>query len=269
MHDADGAPIGRVLDLVMAVDTGEHRPLVTRVMLGPRSDVRLVDAHELARWDDDAIELRRHARPVPVRRTRGAIELRDDELLLVRDVLDTQVVDIDGRRLARVTDIALEPRDDGRMIVAGVDVGFARMFDRMGLRRTGARRDDRFIDWKDLHLAFGRGHDVQLAAPKSAVHRLDATGLAALLERLDVESGAQVLQTLPPARAAEAIVSGRHRTGERLLRALPEASAHRIVHHMSHPHRPHWERRLATPRALRGRRFHRFDGWRRHHPESR
>ena len=269
MHDADGAPIGRILDVVLAIGTGEDRPHVTRVLLGPRADVRLVDAHDISRWDDDDIELAAGARPVPVHPHDGAIELRDDELLLARDVLDTQIVDIDGRRLARVADLALEPRADGRLVVEGVDVGYGRMLDRMGLHRTGARRQDRFIDWNDLHLASGRGHDVQLAAPLTAVHRLDATELAALLERLDVESGTEVLRAMPPQRAAEAIVSGRDRTGERLLRALPATSAHHIIDHMPHPHRPQWERRLTQRQALRGRRFHRFDGWRRHHPEQR
>ena len=265
VRDAGGAAIGRVSDLVIAIDTGEHRPLVTRIVVGSGRRARLVDVHDLERFDDAAIVLARSARPVVARRDRGVLSLRDDELLLGRDVLDTQVVDLEGHRLARVADLALDRREDGRLRIVGVDVGVGRVLARLGMRRTGERRGERFIGWDDLHLASPRGHDVQLAAPRTAVHRLDAAGLAALLERLDVESGTEVLSAVPTEQAAAALVSGRHRTGERLLRALPRDTAHRIVGSIPHPHRPHWEAHLSRQRALRGRRFHRFAGWRRHH----
>lgn len=265
----DGDEIGRVLDLVVAIDTGEHHPLVTRLLVGPRSAPHLIDHHDLHRFDDDAILVEHAARPVPVPRDHGTLELRDDELLLGRDVLDTQVIDIDGHRVARVADIAFHVREDGRLRVAGVDVGIGRVLDRLGLHRTGAHRGDRFIDWDDLHLASARGHDLQLAAPRSAVHRLDAADLAALLERLDVESGTEVLSAVPPATAAAAIVSGHHHTGERLLRSMPTDSASHIVRHMPEPHGEHWSTRLSRRRPLRGRRFHRTKGWRRHHRDAR
>lgn len=265
MRDSDGTRLGRVSDLIIAIDTGEHRPLVTRLVIGSGRRIRLVDVHDLDHFDDDTIVLRSEARPVDAHRERGALALRNDELLLWRDVLDTQVVDLEGHRLARVADLALEQSDHGRLRVAGVDVGIGRVLTRLGLRHIGERRGERFIGWDDLHLTSSRGHDVQLAAPRAAVHRLDPAGLAALLERLDLESGTEVLRAVPARRAAEAIVSGHHRTGERLLRALPLETAHRIVGAIPHPHRRHWEAHLTRQRALRGRRFHRLRGWRRHH----
>ena len=253
-----------MLDLVIAINSGEHHPLVSRVLVGPRSDARLVDQHDLSRFDEVAISTAPDARPVPIPREYGAIVLRDDELLLCRDVLDAQVVDLDGHRVARVADVVLERREDGRLRVAGVDVGVGRVLSRLGLRSTGERRGEQFIDWHDLHLTSPRGHDVQLAAPRSAVHRLDAIDLARLLERLDVESGVEVLSAVPPEHAAAAIVSIHHHVGERLLRTLPEHEARHILAHVPHPHRPIWERRLTRQRPLRGRRFHRTKGWRRH-----
>lgn len=264
MHRAGAGPMGRVLDLVIAVDSGAHHPLVTRVVVSPRRSPRLVDVHDLDVFDAESIVVAADARAVAGRSDGGVLELRDDELLLGRDVLDAQVIDLDGLRVARVADVVLEEREDGRLRVAGVDVGMGRVLSRLGLRSTGERRGEQFIDWHDLHLTSPRGHDVQLAAPRSAVHRLDAVGLASLLERLDVESATEVLSVVPPEHAAAAIASIHHHTAERLLRALPAPSARRILAHMPHPHRPAWEQRMSRHRPLRGRRFHRTKGWRRH-----
>ena len=51
-------------------------------------------------------------------------ELAADELLLARDVLDTQIFDLGGRRLTRVADIELAWRDR-EVRVVGVDIGAA------------------------------------------------------------------------------------------------------------------------------------------------
>ena len=49
--------------------------------------------------------------------------LDPDEILLVRDVLDTQIVDVVGQRLARVADVLLARRPDAALEPVGVEVG--------------------------------------------------------------------------------------------------------------------------------------------------
>ncbi|MBU3702149.1 MAG: magnesium transporter [Acidimicrobiia bacterium] len=263
--DAEGVRVGRVADLIAALDSGGQHPSVTGIVVGHRRP-RSFELGDLARYDDDAITLAPDARLRSMEPDRGTITLDAGELLLCRDVLDTQVVDLDGHRVARVADLALDRRADGRLRVAGVDVGVGRILARFGVHRNGSM--ERFIDWDDLHLTSRRGHLAQLAAPRAAVHRLDAAGLAALVERLDVTSGSQVLAAVPPERAAAALEHGHHRTGERLLRALPVTTARDIVARLPHPRRHHWEAHLHRERPLRGRRFHRTKGWRRHRTPS-
>lgn len=261
MIDAGGGRIGRVVDLVVAIDTGEHHPVVTRLLIGRHRPTMVVERLDVDDDDEGPIRLTPAARPTIVTGDDAPAVLHGDEVLLCRDVLDTQVVDLDGHRVARVADVALDRRADGSLHVVGVDVGIGRLLARFGIHRDGAL--DRFIDWDDLHLASRRGHDAQLAAPRTAVHRLDAAGLADLVERLDTISGSQVLASVTPERAAAALEHGHHHTGERLLRALPTETAHRILSHLPHPRRHHWESHLRRQRALRGRRFHRTKGWRR------
>ena len=65
---------------------------------------------------------------------RGEIPLEQDELLLVRDVLDTQIIDVVGHRVSRVSDVVITHRADGRLEVVAVEVGSAAVFRRLGLR---------------------------------------------------------------------------------------------------------------------------------------
>lgn len=125
-------------------------------------------------------------------------------LLLQRDVLDTQVVDTTGRRLARVADVDLTWQD-GVLRVIAVDVGWRAILRRLGLHRLARRASRDAIDWAGVHLASGPGHPLQLAAPSAAVHRLDPAELAELLARLPALRAGEVLDTLGTAPAAAAL----------------------------------------------------------------
>jgi hypothetical protein len=195
----------------------------------------------------------------------AATALDDDEIRLARDVLDTQVVDIRGQRLARVADVVLARTLDGHLEVIGVEVGFGAVLRRLGLTRLAARAGGDAVAWTDLHLTSERGHAVQLATPRSAVHRLNARALAALVSRLDTESATEVLATRGPSLAADVVRAAHPAVGERVLRALPVPAAAEIVAAMPDEHARHWRRRLARPRP---RHFLRSHVWprRRHAP---
>ena len=184
-----------------------------------------------------------------------------DEILLVRDVLDTQIVDVVGQRLARVADVVLSRTPGGRLELVGVEVGFGGVLRRLGLSRLAAGAAEDVVAWTDLHLTSDRGHDVQLATPRSAVHHLDAAGIAALVDRLDVESAADVLAATEPQVAAAAVRTADPIVGERVLRALRDVDAARILAAMPAEHATRWRGRLARTPALPGRRFLRSRVW--------
>ncbi len=152
-----------------------------------------------------------------------------EEILLKRDVLDTQVVDVVGQRLARVADVVLARTADGGLELVGVEVGFGGVLRRLGLHRLAALTGEDVVALTDLHLTSERGHAVQLATPRSAVHHLDARGLAAVVSRVDTESAAEILAVRGPGVAAEVIRASHPAVGERVLRAMPDDVAAAIV----------------------------------------
>ena len=73
------------------------------------------------------------------------------------------------------------------------------------LRLGGRTVGEDMVAWSDLHLTSERGHQVQLATPRAAVHRLDARGLAALVSRVDVDTANEILASRDPRVAAAAV----------------------------------------------------------------
>ena len=145
------------------------------------------------------------------------IQLRDTTstesqpgLLLGRHVLDSQVVDLDGKRLRRVGDVELA-ENAGELRLIAVDVGTGALARRVGLHAFARRLSSRTVDWQRLHVVARPAHALQLAAPAGAVHRLDEDELATLVEQL------------PPARGEEVIAKVRRpvRVRRRRRRRFP------------------------------------------------
>lgn len=251
VRGADGQAIGRLADLSVRLRAEPHtveqlvvRRRAARSLVVPASDVAFHSGH---------ITVGVTAAGVSGYEVAAVSDaLCPDEILLKRDVLDTQIVDVVGQRLARVADVLLARSPDGRLDTVGVEVGFSGVLRR--LRLGGSRIGDDVVAWSDLHLTSERGHQVQLGTPRSAVHRLDARSLAALLSRVDTDSATEILAAKEPSVAAEAVRSAHPEIGERLLRAMPAALAARIVAAMPTEHAGPWRDRLAV-RHIPGRRF--------------
>jgi sporulation protein YlmC with PRC-barrel domain len=253
---ADGAVMGRLADLTVRLDGNSGPQTVARLLVSRRGAPAV-----LLSWD--VVTNVHCGRPVLADGAVGASadELYDDEIRLARDVLDTQVVDLAGQRLARVADVVLARTADSRLEVCGVEVGFGGVLRRLGLGRLVPRSTEDVVAWSDLHLTSERGHAVQLSAPRAAVHRLDARSLAALVSRVDTDSATEILAVKEPSLAAEVVAAASPEVGERVLRAMPAALAGRIVAAMSHEHAGRWRARLARRPRLWGRPLLRSRVW--------
>ncbi len=265
----DESVVGRLADLTVNVGGLVDVVPVERIMVRRNQGPDLLVPWEAVRsFQHSGIQLISDGADFTITSTTEA--LKADEILLVRDVLDTQIVDIAGQRLARVADVVLTHRPDGRVELVGVEVGFGAVLRRLGLARLAARARGDAVAWNDLHLTSERGHTVQLATPRSAVHLLDARGLAMLIAHLDTESATEVLAAKGPTLAANTIRASHPSVGERILRAMAGNAAADVVAVMPASHATHWRYLLAHPPVLRGRRFLRSHVWprRRHMPRE-
>lgn len=256
---AEGVPLGRVRDLTVHV--GEPHPLVDRVVLGPRDAPRLVPWSAVRVGTTDGVAVPRGAGPDAVPE-----ELGERELLLRRDVLDTQVVDVVGYRISRVGEVLLARTGAGALEVVAVEVGARGVLRRLGLRRLADRMPERALDWAALHLTSSRGHQVQLGSRAAVAQRLDARGLAALISRLAPADAADVVGSVDPAVAAGAVGHVHERVGARVLAAMEPEDAARVLPGEGHPTTAAYHRLRA---AAHPGRLRRLEGWRLHRPDLR
>ncbi len=221
--DGDGRRVGTVADV--AVSLAETYPAVTHLLVrtAPGSTV-VIPWSQVRRVDETRLELR------AVGVSTAAETLPDTALLLGRDVLDTQVFDIAGKRLARVGDVRLE-EDQGTFRAVGVEVGVGAVLRRLGLACLARRRREDPIAWTDLHLASARGHTLALAT--QTARRLTSADMAELLGHLPTSHGAALLEGLPPRVAADALSHARPHMGARLVRAITPNRAASILAEMA------------------------------------
>lgn len=264
---ADGIVVGRLRDLTARL--GVEHPPVHRLAIGSRRHLsHLLPWSAVATFERSGVQLRDLGPIESFAVDSQRIPLEDNELLLGRDVLDTQIVDVAGHRLARVSDVLLTRLSDGRLEVAAVDVGIGAVYRRLGLRWVSEHFPEQAIDWHDLHLTSDRGHDVQLATTVAAVHRLDAHDLAELLTRLDLDSATEVIKTVGPERSAGAVSRTHPEVGSRLMLALQPDEAARVIDELPSESVHRYRHLLSSRSPLTRRRFSRLRGWRLHRPPS-
>ena len=258
--DPAGRPVGRVEDLTVRLTSGEtevDRFLVRRqdrsIGYIGREAVRSVGPGAIALDVADPC----------------SGDLAADELLLGRDVLDTQIVDLDGRRLVRVGDVILAATGDADLRVVAVDTGFGAVCRRLGLRRLADRLGLRAVAWDQLHLTSARGHAVQLTTPGAMLHRLSADEVGLLLDAVPTQNGIDIVLGIRPEVAAPALAASHPHTAGRVLRRLRPHEADALIARLPGPTARHLAAHRGRTTPTR-RRMRRHDGWvRRIPPRSR
>jgi len=232
VRDPNGEPIGKVADLIVAV--GEKYPPVTGLVI--RTDGRQI----FLPWSSvESVDV------AGARLTTATLDLnkfkqRENEILLKTDLMDKQIVDIDGRRVVRVNDVSLDVVRGSLRLVA-VDVGAAGIMRRLGIEgpyRTIARNlklspAERFIDWEDVDPLETSIASVRLRVPHKGLASLHPSDLATIIDQLTPRDRAGVLASLDDEQVADAIEEMEPETQVEVLEDLEPDRAADILEEMS------------------------------------
>lgn len=160
---------------------------------------------------------------------------REGEVLLGKDVLDNQLIDVDGKRVVRVNDVQLI--DVGHQWrVTGADVslqGFLRRLMPKGF--YGSDRPVEVIDWADVgYLATDTTTvTVQLKSSKDKLSRLHPVEIAQLAETLSPIHRTEVVESLDNEVAADTLEEMSTEAQARILEDMDEERAADILEEMS------------------------------------
>ncbi|MDO9082242.1 MAG: CBS domain-containing protein [Humidesulfovibrio sp.] len=253
------SPSGRVIGALwdVAMGPGDLLPVVPHLLVRKGGGVRRIPWADIALFNPVVVSLRGEPEDL------ADVPESEDEVLMRRDILDKQIVDVDGARVVRVNDLKLTPVLDS-LCLATVDVGFRGVLRRLGylkawdflggvLHRPLARKE---IDWllvqplganlsrltltvtrdklSDLHPADLAHIIAQLPHQNisEVLHSLDMEAAGEALGEMEPEDSSRVLSQLDSSHAADVLEEMPPDEAADLLAELPEYKAQELLAHM-------------------------------------
>ncbi|HEX8476530.1 MAG TPA: CBS domain-containing protein [Pyrinomonadaceae bacterium] len=225
VFDEDGERVATVKDVIVRLGE-DHPPVMGLVGRSGRRDVffprhRVVEFNEQrVRLNSDILDRRPFAR-------------REGEVLLARDVLDKQLIDVDGKRVVRVNDVQLIDAG-GEWRVTGADVSLKGLWRRLapsGLLKT--RTPVAVIDWTNVGYLATDAATVRLKSSADKLARLHPVEIARLTESLSYHQGAEVIEALDDETAAETLEEMPAEDQARIIGDMDEERAADILEQMS------------------------------------
>jgi len=204
VRDQLGESIGKVADLIVAI--GDSYPPVTGLVVNNNGREIFLSWQAVNSLDAGGAALGTTAIDI------SRFQQRPNEIRLKRDLMDKQIVDIDGRKVVRVNDLRLD-EVEGALHLVAVDVGASGVLRRLGIEgpwRTLARglhRDvpERYIDWEDVDPVERSIASVRLRVPHKGLAELHPADLATIIDQLTRSDRVGVIASLDDEAAADAI----------------------------------------------------------------
>lgn len=228
VRDPTGLVVGKLSDIVVPGDV--DYPTVTAICLTAPDGTRRPIAWDLVRVDDD----QHLALTAPLDRAPDYRPL-DQDLFLARQVLDRQIIDINGTRVVRVNDLQLA-RANGHLRLVSVDVSTPGLLRRLGLEgamaRLGLRFPPRVIAWQDINAVESGPSGVRLKVSREDLARLHPADLAEIVSQLAQHHGEEVLRSLDAETAADAMEEFEPDLQVALLESLDDERAADILEEM-------------------------------------
>ncbi len=235
--DQTGEELGRLKDIVVGV--GEPFPSITALVVSAGSETFIIPWHAVNLFNRRVISVNALIKNL------GPASVSPNDVMVFRDLLDKQIVDINGAKLVRVNDLELGDVK-GKLCLVAADIGLRGLLRRLGVEKRGERFLS-LINYKLQHKLIA-WHYVQTIEPKvsrltlnvsgqkvSSMHPADLAGIisevsqkerTALFGSLDVETAAEALHELEPSVQVDIIDDmSKERASDILERMPPDEAA--------------------------------------------
>ncbi len=237
VYDLDGERIGRVSDLGIA--TGEVFPRVTALAVeGPgRTPLMISWRKYVEAFDEDEISLKVIATDIRFS------YLQPNEVLVARDLLNKQIVDMRGMRVVRVNDLKLSDTSSTQLRLLGAEVGvrgilrsISPALERLVCRAAqalGHPIQEKIIAWNYMDLLERDLSNVKLSVSHKTLEDMHPADIADIIERLDPRLRGQVFAQLDDEMAAEAVTElDDDELAAKLVSGMEDAAASRVLSEM-------------------------------------
>jgi CBS domain-containing protein/sporulation protein YlmC with PRC-barrel domain len=196
----DGIQVGHLDDFIFL---SSDKPRVTKLVIrNAKNEALVVPIDFLKKTNGNFI----------IAKSYLMAELQDNELYVLKNLLDKQIIDIKGNKIVRVNDIAFQ-REGTNWYIVGVDIGLLgvlrwfRLHEPASkfLRLFGSSGSSRFLSWSDIQpVELSRGQ-VKLKKEETKLERLRPEDLADHLEKTNLVNTRRVLRLVDENFAAQVI----------------------------------------------------------------
>ena len=224
VHGKTGEVIGKLEDVIVRIGDQLYPPIAGLVVRDRRRQFfvpggNLQALEGVTQLSSSTVDLQRFMR-------------RDGEVLLRKDVLDHQIIDITGRRIVRVNDIQLANIEDVYRLV-GVDVSPQALLRRLGPRALSDQIVGRqIIDW-DAAQYLASAAPVQLKVSYDRLSELNPVDLARIVDALSYRESAEIVAALDDETAAETLEDVSDERLADLLEGMDQERAADILEEMT------------------------------------
>jgi len=194
--NSKGDQIGILRDLIMV--PGEVFPEVSHIVIKARKGVNTLPWSEVALFTHVVISTG------SIKPKRLSAYIPDDgDILVKRDLLDKQIVDVDGAKVVRVNDIKLGKLNQ-KLCIFSVDIGFRGLLRRLGYESFGERfaqaikRDipHSEISWEYVQPLEANSSRLALNIARNQMNEMHPADLADIIENIPIQNIRTVLNTI-------------------------------------------------------------------------
>ncbi|MFZ4520897.1 MAG: magnesium transporter MgtE N-terminal domain-containing protein [Bacteroidales bacterium] len=225
----DGVVLGRIKDFLIdqsSLPGKESEPVRPRVVA-----IRVKKGNDYRVLDFSSFEIKKFKRKLRI----TCLEVHDiipeaftNSLWLAENILDKQIVDINGRKLVRVNDIRMVMIPAGTYAIA-VDVGMEGLLRRIGIDKPIQTMLDpfkadipgKFILWDDIAAVDFSNSSIKLSKSTSKLNTLHPSDLADIIEDLDKATRTYIFASLDEEQAADVLEEMEPHAQIQLVESLP------------------------------------------------
>lgn len=212
-----GRPYGKVID--MAVFINKTDPPISKIEILQGKNKLTIPPNTL-RIEKGTLTLTSNDFP--------HLPYDHQDLYLSEDLLDKQVIDIDGRRLVRVNDVVLE---NGRELrVAGIDIGFDGILRRLGLGMIHLK--PQILPWNLIEAFDYDTGNIKIKLTQNSLASLHPADLADILEEAGTKERLGIVESLDARQAARAIEEADEETQVSILENLTPDVLKNVINKM-------------------------------------
>jgi len=221
--DSADKTVGKVWDLVCRPNGEKYPPLVA-VVYKQGKEMKAFGFGDVENIGKGEISLNTLAGKV------APYGFHAHDVWLARDILDKQIVDLQGTRVVRVNDLRIS-FIEGEFRILGIDVSTRGLLRRMGLDRYAPFSwfKSTFIDWEKVQVM---GKALKLSNLSEELVKLHPADLANIVEDLNPNQSNRLLQALDAKMAAKVFEELEPEAKQQILKSLDSKKLSGIISHI-------------------------------------